>query len=44
MSKVVNRPAPAAEPVVLSINVGGSNVKILTSTGGTIRKAKSGPA
>ena len=31
------------EPVVLSIDVGGSNVKMLTSAGGTIRKAKSGP-
>ena len=43
MSKVVNRPVPQAEPVVLSIDIGGSNVKILTSAGGTIRKAKSGP-
>src|SRR5262245_3550331 len=31
------------EPVVLSIDIGGSNVKILNSAGGAIRKTKSGP-
>ena len=34
---------PDSEPVVLSIDIGGSNIKILTSTGGSIRKTKSGP-
>jgi polyphosphate glucokinase len=32
-----------AEPVVLAIDVGGSHVKILPSSGGEERKAKSGP-
>ena len=43
MSNERDRQVPEVEPVVLSIDVGGSNVKILTNAGGAIRKAKSGP-
>lgn len=34
---------PATQPVVLSIDIGGSHVKILTSAGGEERKVDSGP-
>jgi polyphosphate glucokinase len=43
ISNSVSPAVPQAQPIVLSIDIGGSNVKILTSVGGTIRKARSGP-
>ena len=39
-SKAADTPA---EPVVLAIDVGGSHVKILLSSGGEERRDKSGP-
>ncbi len=38
------RRPPRKTPVILSIEIGGSHVKILPSTGGEERKAESGPA
>lgn len=43
MAKVPKRPSPRAKPVILTIDIGGSHVKVLTSAGGEERKAVSGP-
>ncbi|WP_136618044.1 MULTISPECIES: ROK family protein [Mesorhizobium] len=43
MAKAVKQPAADAEKIVLSIDIGGSHVKILTSAGGEERRADSGP-
>jgi polyphosphate glucokinase len=43
MAKAVKQPASDAEKIVLSIDIGGSHVKILSSAGGTERRADSGP-
>ncbi|TPL82926.1 ROK family protein [Mesorhizobium sp. B2-3-14] len=43
MAKVVKKAASDTGQVVLSIDIGGSHVKILTSDGGTERRTDSGP-
>ncbi|RUW59677.1 ROK family protein [Mesorhizobium sp. M7A.F.Ca.US.008.03.1.1] len=48
MAKAVKQPAsgteqPDTEKIVLTIDIGGSHVKILTSAGGAERRADSGP-
>ncbi|TIM93244.1 MAG: ROK family protein, partial [Mesorhizobium sp.] len=48
MAKAVKQPAsgtekPDTEKIVLTIDIGGSHVKILTSAGGEERRADSGP-
>ncbi|MEO5755835.1 MAG: ROK family protein [Mesorhizobium sp.] len=43
MSKTVKQTVADAEKIVLSIDIGGSHVKILTSAGGAERRADSGP-
>ena len=43
MAKAVKQPAADAEKIVLSIDIGGSHVKILTSAGGEERRTDSGP-
>lgn len=43
MTKVVKKAASDTGQVVLSIDIGGSHVKILTSDGGTERRTDSGP-
>ncbi|GLQ81748.1 hypothetical protein GCM10007881_52690 [Mesorhizobium huakuii] len=43
MAKAVKQPASDAEQIVLSIDIGGSHVKILTSAGGAERRDDSGP-
>ncbi|MER9403972.1 ROK family protein [Mesorhizobium caraganae] len=43
MAKAAKPATAGAEPVVLTIDVGGSHVKILTSAGGEPRRADSGP-
>jgi len=43
MAKAVKQPASDAEKIVLSIDIGGSHVKILTSAGGAERRDDSGP-
>ena len=43
MAKAVKQPASDVEKIVLSIDIGGSHVKILTSAGGAERRADSGP-
>ena len=43
MAKAAKTSAASGDPVVLSIDVGGSHVKILTSAGGEMRRVVSGP-
>ena len=43
MAKAVKQPALGAEQIVLTIDIGGSHVKILTSAGGEERRDDSGP-
>ena len=43
MAKAVKQPASDAGKIVLSIDIGGSHVKILTSAGGAERRDDSGP-
>ena len=43
MAKAAKPATAGAEPIVLTIDVGGSHVKILTSAGGEPRRADSGP-
>ncbi|TSE08244.1 ROK family protein [Mesorhizobium intechi] len=43
MAKAVKKAASDAEQIVLSIDIGGSHVKILTSAGGAERRDDSGP-
>ena len=43
MAKAVKQPASSPEKIVLSIDIGGSHVKILSSAGGAERRADSGP-
>ncbi|TGQ74780.1 MAG: ROK family protein [Mesorhizobium sp.] len=43
MAKTVKKAASGAEEIVLTIDIGGSHVKILTSDGGQERRADSGP-
>ncbi|WP_027053169.1 ROK family protein [Mesorhizobium erdmanii] len=43
MAKAVKQTAPDAEQIVLTIDIGGSHVKILTSAGGQERRDDSGP-
>ncbi|PZV34218.1 ROK family protein [Mesorhizobium kowhaii] len=43
MAKAMKQPASDAEKIVLSIDIGGSHVKILSSAGGAERRADSGP-
>jgi polyphosphate glucokinase len=43
MARPRQHPAPAAARIVLSIDIGGSHVKILSSAGGAERRADSGP-
>ncbi|MFD2052466.1 ROK family protein [Mesorhizobium calcicola] len=43
MAKAAKQPALDAEKIVLSVDIGGSHVKILTSAGGAERRADSGP-
>ncbi|TPK60960.1 ROK family protein [Mesorhizobium sp. B2-4-19] len=43
MAKAVKQAAPDAGQIVLSIDIGGSHVKILTSAGGAERRDDSGP-
>lgn len=43
MAKAAKPAAADAEPIVLTIDIGGSHVKILTSAGGEMRRAESGP-
>ena len=42
ISNPPNQLVQEPEPVVLSIDIGGSNVKILNSAGGAIRKTRYG--
>ncbi|RAZ74842.1 ROK family protein [Mesorhizobium atlanticum] len=44
MAKAAKTTATSSEPIVLSIDVGGSHVKILTSAGGEMRRVPSGPS
>lgn len=43
MAKAAKPAAADAEQIVLTIDIGGSHVKILTSAGGEMRRAESGP-
>jgi polyphosphate glucokinase len=43
MAKAVKQTASDTEQIVLAIDIGGSHVKILTSSGGAERRADSGP-
>lgn len=43
MAKAARTAAATDDPIVLSIDVGGSHVKILTSAGGEMRRVVSGP-
>lgn len=43
MAKSIKPAAANGDPVVLTIDVGGSHVKILTTAGGEVRRADSGP-
>ncbi|TGW04346.1 ROK family protein, partial [Mesorhizobium sp. M2D.F.Ca.ET.145.01.1.1] len=43
MAKAVKQAASDTGQVVLSVDIGGSRVKILTSDGGTERRTYSGP-
>jgi len=43
MAKAVKQTATGGEEIVLTIDIGGSRVKILTSAGGAERRADSGP-
>ena len=43
MAKAVKQPASSPEKIVLSIDIGGSHVKILSSAGGAERRADAGP-
>ncbi|RVD20833.1 ROK family protein, partial [Mesorhizobium sp. M4A.F.Ca.ET.020.02.1.1] len=43
MAKAAKPAAADAEQIVLTIDIGGSHVKILTSAGGEMRRAGSGP-
>ena len=44
MAKAAKTTATSSDPIVLSIDVGGSHVKILTSAGGEMRRVPSGPS
>ncbi|CDX42191.1 ROK family protein [Mesorhizobium sp. ORS 3359] len=44
MAKAAKTIATGSDPIVLSIDVGGSHVKILTSAGGEMRRVPSGPS
>ncbi|MBZ9700414.1 MULTISPECIES: ROK family protein [unclassified Mesorhizobium] len=43
MARAARPKAASGDPIVLSIDIGGSHVKILTSSGGAERRADSGP-
>ncbi|MDX8453556.1 ROK family protein [Mesorhizobium sp. VK9D] len=43
MAKASKTTAAGSDPIVLTIDVGGSHVKILTSAGGEMRRTASGP-
>ncbi|MDX8441743.1 ROK family protein [Mesorhizobium australafricanum] len=43
MAKASKTAAAGSDPIVLTIDVGGSHVKILTSAGGEMRRTASGP-
>ncbi|TPJ51049.1 MULTISPECIES: ROK family protein [unclassified Mesorhizobium] len=43
MARTARPKAASGDPIVLSIDIGGSHVKILTSSGGAERRADSGP-
>ncbi|MBZ9989755.1 ROK family protein [Mesorhizobium sp. BH1-1-5] len=44
MAKATRKAPASSDPIVLAIDVGGSHVKILTSAGGEMRRAASGPS
>jgi polyphosphate glucokinase len=44
MAKAAKPAAATTDPIVLTIDVGGSHVKILTSAGGEMRRVDSGPS
>ncbi|MBZ9770682.1 ROK family protein [Mesorhizobium sp. CA6] len=44
MAKAAKKAAATGDPIVLTVDVGGSHVKILTSAGGEMRRAASGPS
>ena len=44
MAKAAKTTATSSDPIVLSIDVGGSHVKILSSAGGEMRRVPSGPS
>lgn len=44
MAKAAKKAAASGDPIVLTIDVGGSHVKILTSVGGEMRRTPSGPS
>ncbi|RVD56493.1 ROK family protein [Mesorhizobium sp. M2D.F.Ca.ET.185.01.1.1] len=44
MAKAAKKAAASGDPIVLTIDVGGSHVKILTSAGGEMRRVASGPS
>ncbi|MBZ9867808.1 ROK family protein [Mesorhizobium sp. CA15] len=44
MAKAAKKVAAPGDPIVLAVDVGGSHVKILTSAGGEMRRAASGPS
>ncbi|PBB16942.1 ROK family protein [Mesorhizobium sp. WSM4313] len=44
MAKAAKKAAATGDPIVLAVDVGGSHVKILTSAGGEMRRAASGPS
>ena len=44
MAKTAKTAVASSDPIVLSIDVGGSHVKILTSAGGEMRRVPSGPS
>ena len=44
MAKAAKKAPAGSDPIVLTIDVGGSHVKILTSVGGEMRRTPSGPS
>ncbi|TGV46703.1 ROK family protein, partial [bacterium M00.F.Ca.ET.141.01.1.1] len=42
MAKAAKKAEASGDPIVLTIDVGGSHVKILTSAGGEMRRTPSG--
>ncbi|RAZ82666.1 ROK family protein [Mesorhizobium hawassense] len=44
MAKAAKKAAAGSDPIVLTVDVGGSHVKILSSAGGEMRRVPSGPS